>query len=292
MSELEIIIERRVFDPTCFDPATIWNNNNLEKDPSDPEYDQIKDLDKDLVHKQTWFHRFVDLLEQKPLIFQLTESERQTLQDAAKIGRLTTRRPVIVEGLEDIEARLEREIPFNGGEMYFIRTDSSSPKDGTPGMPATSACGALDTLSTSHRAYTAFQSGCKTLYFMPWDDTMNTKLELRVFVHKRRVCAISQYDCYSPCIFNEYSDLDLKRLGNRVITFCEAIADKINQDSMVVDIGIQPLLDKQNPPIRLIELNSFGYWMCSGAGCFNWITDREKLYGRLGKKVFFRIVNG
>ena len=36
MSKKEIVIERRVFDPTCFDPATIWNNNNLAKDPTDP----------------------------------------------------------------------------------------------------------------------------------------------------------------------------------------------------------------------------------------------------------------
>lgn len=287
----EIIIERRFFDPMDFNPLTKTNNHNLEKDPNDPEYDAVKDLDKHEIHKQTWTNKYVHLLDRQPQTLVLTERERQVMEDASKIGRLTAKRPVIFEEeLDEIENRIEREISFTKGEMYFIRTDSSSPKDGTPSMPAMSSYDCVTILSTSHRAYTAFCGGCKTLYFFPWDDTMSSNLELRVFVHRRRVCAISQYDSEKVCIFNSYSDEALINLGRRIVEFCESIALKVDIESMVVDVGIQPLINSKDPPLRLIELNSFGYWMCSGASCFNWTADRDKLYGRLGKKVYFRVI--
>lgn len=294
MEQPEIIIERRLYDPSDLNPSTVWNNNNLDKDPTDPEYQDIKNLDRITEVKRTWLDKYIDLISDRiSYRFELTDKELQVMQDASRIGRLTRNRTeLFAEELEEIEQRVAKEIPFSSGEMYFIRTDAASPKDGLPDMPATSAWDVVSCLSTSHRAYMAFMDGCRTIYFMNWDPTMSTSLEMRVFIHHKRVHAISQYHSEKICIFNSYSDSELKRLGKRIVAFCEELTAKLAVESMVVDIGIQPNLDSKDPPVRFIELNSFGYWLSSGAGCFNWTGDRDKLYGRLGEKVFFRIVSG
>lgn len=285
----QIIIERLPFDIK-------WNNHNQDKDPNDPEYLEIKDVDKKIEIRKTWLNAWAKLLNYPILYtFELTPREIEIMEEASRVGRLTMHRSSLVkEELNEIENRMESEIPFPDGIEYFIRMDSASPKDGhhdhqwLKSGGITSAKDAIDVLSTSDRAHTAFINECNKIYFMAWDQSMDTARELRVFVHHGKICAISQYSCSEKSLFQSLNDMELVGLGRKVVEYTLEIINRVKSigtTSMVADLTVN-----QDFSLKLIELNSFGYWMCSGGSCFNWNTDREKMYGRLGEKVFFRIV--
>lgn len=253
---------------------------------------EIRDLDKTTTLRRTWLDNYAHLIDYPTKhVFKFTATELATLVEASRIGQISMRRPSYMDFEEDllqIENRIAESIPFD--RDYFIRLSSASPKDGLPNMPICSASDVVNVLCTSRRAHLAMSGGCDTLYFVEWNPEMSQASEVRVFVNKGRVCAIGQYDWTRSNWFHTLSDSDLESLGHQIIKYTSSgvnkVSDHIGTDSMVVDIWIRKDLS-----LQVIELNSFGYWLCSGACCFNWTADREKMYGRLGNKVFFRIVS-
>lgn len=142
---------------------------------------------------------------------------------------------------------------------------------------------------TSKRAMNALQFDDRKLYFMNYDTEFDNSKEVRVFVHNRKVTGISQYHWYEVEYFNKFTDKQLILICNNIIDYVEKelvnlVCDKIGVDSLTVDI-----LVREDLSLKLVELNSFGYWLAAGSCLFSWIEDRDKLYGK-DNKVYFKIL--
>ena len=160
-----------------------------------------------------------------------------------------------------------------------------SPKISGYSMPVVSAWETIQCLCTSARIQHAFADLNDTIYFIPYRHDMNQHHEVRVFVYKGRVTAVSQYACETAGWFGQMSDDSLTTVAKNIIEFVKSMLVKITIDTMVVDLLI---LEDKSPV--LVELNSFGYWLATGSCCFNWTADRAQLYGRKGDKVWFKVV--
>jgi len=112
-----------------------------------------------------------------------------------------------------------------------------------------------------------------------FDDNWNDELELRVFVHNKKVTAISQYVWSCPGYFSKQSDPKLIEIAAKVIDYIQGeiiitLSGSIG-DSFVADLYYDDVLDK----LRVIEFNCFGYWLAAGSALFHWINDKKILYG-------------
>jgi hypothetical protein len=69
-------------------------------------------------------------------------------------------------------------------------------------------------------------------------------------------------------------------------TILPPILEAIGTSDVVCDV-YAPSLDGED--VRVVEFNSFGYWLASGSAVFHWITDRDVLYG-LSDSMVVRVV--
>ncbi|KAJ7850697.1 hypothetical protein B0H14DRAFT_2763343 [Mycena olivaceomarginata] len=184
---------------------------------------------------------------------------------------------------------------------YFARYDALSPKDSPLRAPLTSAQAVIEQLATSQRSRDAISDALEDdspvrLYFTPWDDTMDTRREYRVFCaptsayHPRpsRVTAVSQYSWHKPSLL---ADLPPARIEADMAHLLEGIAwihaeimaysvengmkERLNEDGFVFDV----YLHTGTHEVQLLELNPFGVRGSCGSCLFNWVTDAETLYG-------------
>jgi hypothetical protein len=266
-----LVIER--IELATLDHTTI-NNNNLSKDVDDIDA-QSKDYGQEV--DKTRLCNYLDLVKYPvSWSFELTPVEAKILIDAGQVSTTTMRRSHLYdEELEQIEQRLQEDWI---DDLYFIRLDRCSTKDGNPAAPLISPRDVINSIITSNRAMKALKYGDTRIYFVRFDPNWDEMREVRVFVHQGHVTSISQYNPYQVGFFNNLSEEQLHHIVNNIqIKIAEivlVVANRIQTDDFVADLYIE---DSFQP--RLIELNSFGYWLASGSALFNWNTDREKLYG-------------
>lgn len=263
------------------------NNNNLNKDPDDFDA-QNKDYSTEL--KKTHLSSYSDLIHYPiKFTYEITPTEVRYLEQACQIGIITGNWPSIYE--EEMNEILER-LKKNWIEgQFFIRFDSGSPKDGTVEFPITNPESLIMALITSKRALSALDFGYNKIYFMDFDPDFDSTKEVRVFIKNKKVTCISQYNWYKPGYFNKFGEETLQKIAQNIINEIEnnlipLICDKINTNSFTIDY-----LVKEDLTLKIIELNSFGYWLASGSCLFNWNTDRDILYDKQNQKnVYFRIL--
>ena len=274
--------------PQPGEAALLWseevNSNNHPKDPQDEEVAPLhyKDevmkthLDKyeSLINYPTaWKHEF-------------TQQEHSVLLAATSGGILCSRRPkCYAEELEEIQSRLEKAWQVGS---WFMRFAGSSPKDSTVKYPITTAAQVIDCIVTSKRAFGSLGDGNNTLYFVAWDPSWDSSRELRCFVRKNKLTAISQYVWHEVGYFSTLSTEELLQIGLRVSQLVESLAPKISATTHTSDFVIDLYLTPDDT-IRIVELNSFGYWLASGSALFHWLRDKAKLYNT-ENMVYFRVL--
>jgi len=263
------------------------NDQNNDKDPDDLE---VKDLDYLEYISRTWLEHYADLIAYPySAIYEFHEVEAQFIKEAIPSGFLTGRPCTqYKEELDTIAARMELEIPPTPPTGWFVRMSSGSPKDGMKrvGTGLRSAQDIVSQLATSKRTLIGLHSGDRKLYLVPHDPDWQDWRELRVFVRKGKVTAISQYVLDKPGLFSALSDEELTDVGHSVMNYLQSvlppILDKIGTQDVVCDLYYNP-----DESFKIIEFNSFGYCFAAGAALFHWQHDRQILYG--SDAVYFRV---
>ena len=280
---MSIIIQK--VDSKRLDRKSV-NNNNLEKEPDDLD---AKNKDYQTELSKTHLFNYIDLFDyQICFTYEFTLQESNYLKQSCQIGILTGKWPKLYdEELTQIMERLQKHW-LDG--RYFIRFDSASPKDGEGNFPITNPKDLIMLLITSQRSLASLSSGYRKLYFMEFNPEFDSKKEVRVFVKDNKVTCISQYHWDEPCYFSKLNDDQLMILAKNIINEVELnliplITNKININNFTVDY-----LVKEDLTLKIIELNSFGYWLAAGSCLFNWIIDRNILYDKMNEQnVYFRI---
>ncbi|KAJ6519308.1 hypothetical protein C8R45DRAFT_950953 [Mycena sanguinolenta] len=232
----------------------------------------------------------------------LTRHYAQTLLDASNVAMLTG----YISNLHKDD--LLDPSPFDHlfgapphAPRYFARYDASSPKDSHIKGPLTSAQAVVEQLATSHRSRHALKEALSEdspvrVYLMPWDDTMDTRREYRVFCaptsayHPRpsRVTAVSQYSWHKRSLLADLPPAQLEAemahlLEGITHIHAEIIAHSLqngmnallNRDGFVFDVYLHP----GTREVQLLELDPFGVRANCGSCLFHWVTDAETLFG-------------
>ncbi|KAJ6465505.1 hypothetical protein C8R47DRAFT_1154861 [Mycena vitilis] len=184
---------------------------------------------------------------------------------------------------------------------YFARYDAASPKDSPLDAPLTSASAIVDQLATSQRSHNSISDALERgnpvhIYFVHWDDLMDTRREYRVFCaptsayHPRpaRVTAVSQYSWHKPSLLADLPRMQIEteithllagieRIYNAILAYAaeNGMEDSLNRDGFVFDVYVHTSAGE----VQLLELNPFGIASGCGGCLFNWVTDAETLYG-------------
>jgi hypothetical protein len=198
-----------------------------------------------------------------------------------KCGRLSTTKDNFDE-LWSCVPELSASGLFDKGHRWFFRFAHNSPRDGAPPYPVLSEYDVLEKIATSGRATHALRAGNNTLYFKSFRDDIDVDNELRVFIHERRITAISTY-VSDPTKFTLMSEGELECVAQNVHNFWRnlTVRDRL-PNSYTMDVHIS------GDRVELIEFNSFGYWLAAGSCLFDWIDDYAVLYGD-GENVVFRV---
>lgn len=223
-----------------------------------------------------------------------TSQQRRYFKPAAQLAKQGVRaRRLLKEEADDLAAELlasfdkPLETPTMG---WFVRSSACSPKDachdGGAG-PHQSLVDVLLALLASDRIHTSMRDYETdiTVYLMPFDTTVNTDRELRVFVHERQVTAMSQYDCLNPsCVFGKMDTEELAAVACCVDSFHRELvsprweaAGGIASYVMDVEYIMGEGADNE-PQVRLIELNSFGAEYAAASALFHWVRDASELH--------------
>jgi len=173
---------------------------------------------------------------------------------------------------------------------WFVRTTACSPKDACqdggagPHYSLPEALLALLGSERIHRSMRDYNTDA-IVYLMPFDPAVTLDRELRVFVHERRITAMSQYDCINPSsIFATMDDKRLAAVACCVDSFHRNLLSPRWESaggvaSYVMDVEyIGDTNGDEEPAVRLIELNCFGAESAAGSALFHWVRDSAELY--------------
>ena len=316
---MEIIIERIPLEQIDI------NTNNHDKDPAD---EAVTELDYRVEVDRTCLSNYQFILEKYPHIvlsdwsamqtFTFSQMDARYLIQAAESAIFTGKLPKCYdEELTDIMVKLDQFLADKSNDNgFFIRFDSVSPKDGVKpvlsdsnGFPVRTGQEIVTMLATSKRALRAFNRGDRQLHFLPFIP-VNSDNEFRVFIYQRRITCISQYGPGRRTIFSHWSDERLTKLAQQIqetiLIILDEILDTVGTDNVVCDVNCQISytgtqyieFDSDSVPInrtefvttcKIIEFNSFGYWLASGSCLYHWLKDKEKLYSTDPNQVRFRI---
>ncbi len=170
---------------------------------------------------------------------------------------------------------------------YFVRTDYCSLKDGYYGnIGFDSNEKILLNLITSKRInFILNMLKNKNLteiniYYCSWDYNYENKYEFRIFWHKGKITAISQY-----IWFEDFYDIyhNIEDYTNEIIAFCQQNTTKINKlyESCTIDV-ILVIDESQNVVVKLIEFGPFGKETPVGSCLFHWLNDNDLLINDKG----------
>jgi len=249
------------------------NNNWVNNEP--PE-------DYDKVIAETRTSSWVDIFKEHYVVVNIDADDVVWMKRAWNTGKLTIRFPHMYD--DELEEFLERKKDLEGiigSRDWFVRTENVSMKNGKFGAgPYRDLRSIIISMVTSISGHSAFKHDTKSikLYFFPWVEIDPSK-EFRIFVHNRRITAVSQQNLYTPNqILTEDEEPEKTAEGwvEKINAyFRRSIKESILLDSYVLDIA---LIGDDTP--YPIELNSFGTEYASGSALFGWIQDKNILYGR------------
>ncbi|AGC01608.1 cell division cycle 123 protein [Acanthamoeba polyphaga moumouvirus] len=266
-----------------------FNSKNHPKFPNDIE---TNSLDYKTELWKTNLSNYYDLINY-PIFwtYDFNLSETKILLKACQIGSISGRYPKIYnDELKDIIDKLSS--CWKSGS-WFMRLDACSTKDSVVELPFESPETIIASIVTSRRAINALTDNINRnlntrIYFTHYDKKWNSSRELRCFIRKNKLTAISQYCWTNRDFFCEWTEEDLinlaKKINKLVNNIIEELSNRIGTKDMVMDI----YLDDQNN-LQIIELNNFGYWLACGSALFHWIKDYDKLYNTDGD-IYFRIL--
>ena len=189
-------------------------------------------------------------------------------------------------------------------QQLFVRLDTCSLKDARSGKgPPRDVNDVITRMATSSRGMAGIRdlrnaSMPVVVYFFPWDKTIETELEYRVFCPPAisfstatkkspdRVVAISQYRWHEPWFHHKKPRSEQVAIAERLVEHCQdlyeeikahpALTPSIRSRGFVFDV----VEDSVTQKVRLIELNDFGAQSGCGACLYHWIRDARILYGR------------
>jgi uncharacterized protein len=162
----------------------------------------------------------------------------------------------------------------NAGVRYFVRTSSTSGKNEKSIVPFDQPDKILDHLmSVEEFDQREFTQDNKHTYIIlvPWNTKIDSRNEFRLFVVDRKlVCCSPQkwWECHN------YTDDELTVIENSIL------ACNIYQDSPYETFVADVYVDFEEKVCKLIELNCHGDHSGAGSSLFNWISDRDLLYGK------------
>ncbi|XWV26421.1 cell division cycle 123 protein [Tupanvirus soda lake] len=266
------------------------DNNNSNNHPKDPNDLEISNLDYETELNKTNLMNYAHIINY-PIEWSYTfnNDEIKIMLKCSDTCIKTGSIKLFQDELEPIIRKLENAWSKNN-KPYFFRFNSCSPKDGTPDFPVINATDVVTKIVTSKRAWQSmFWKNEYTIYFVEYDYNWDTSREFRVFVYRRRVTAISQYNIMIKSMLAGKSNVVAKNLANTIQKYLESgildkICSNIGTDNVVCDIYIN-----EDTTCKIIEFNSFGYWLASGSALFHWLDDKKKIYNT-NDKIYIRFI--
>ncbi|AYV75674.1 MAG: hypothetical protein Terrestrivirus2_182 [Terrestrivirus sp.] len=277
-----IIIERIELDDVLTGGKDRFNSNNHWEN-------NIKPVDYDNKLSETETRYWIDKFHDSYTVINVNKKNLPWLKDAANIGKVTGNFSHIYdEDLEDLVS--SHKFANQDNVKYFVRAESVSLKTGCNGVgPYLNVKSMIQSLVTSRSTHTPIKEDTKhvKLYLLPWVDISH---EFRVFVHNKKITAISQQHLYEKDDYLHQFESDERNIKiNEWVNlinyyFNSTISSRIDIDSYVIDVAI---LSDGSP--YFIEINTFGKEYASGSSLYHWIIDEKILYGN-GDDIYFRYV--
>lgn len=272
-----IIIEQiELHDVITNEPRYNSNNHYIDHQPQDYE--------KRLEECST--RHWIDKFHKSYMVINIPKKNMRWLKKAATVGKITGGFPQMYS---DEKHDLIDELKINfKGEGYFVRCENVSLKSGMHGAgPYYDLNTIVESIVTSTSTHTPVKYNTTSikLYLLPW---LTIKHEFRVFVHNKKITAISQQlwfkkDKYLAGLDTK-SQHELVNIWGHMITAFFNKLDDFNIDSFSMDIAIL-----NDNTVYFIEINTFGKEYAAGSSLFHWLVDEHILYGT-GENIYFRYV--
>ena len=218
-------------------------------------------------------------------IVRLSSTIIAKIREISTLAILSGRIPT--DDLEDLVTLLSGQFPPTVPRYgWFVRLDAVSTKDSIRSEQSIkTTIDIIYALATSRRALAALDDvESANLYLLPWDPTMTSKREFRVFCppcNEIKITAISQYAWHSPFTFLEGETPEL--ICEKVLEGSQRILEEIKSSD-----GYNLMMTRQgftfdvrltdSSEVELVELNTFGALTGCGSCLFHWIRDFHELY--------------
>ncbi|VBB18993.1 hypothetical protein YASMINEVIRUS_1525 [Yasminevirus sp. GU-2018] len=286
--DFELVIEAVAVTDVLAGDKERFNTNNIWTDSKKPD-------DYEFVGEQCNTCRWIDKFHQQYSVVNIPVSSwmKQAWGFGVMTGKLSKLHSedvdsyVAVHNKQSIKQVLE-------SKKHFIRSDHVSLKRGVhnagPYSNLKMIVESLITTDTGHSVLNDknFESGQVKLYLMEWRDDMVYDQEFRVFVHNRKITAISQQHLYSVnTVLNELNEEQREFVVKGWVKTIQDYFEKVIVHKLdhVTSYCIDFAILRDGSPY-FIEINPFGREYSSGSALFGWIQDDEILYGKTGKLYF------
>ena len=228
------------------------------------------------------------------VVITLNEACIRSLAQAGGVGIHTFELPELYQDdLTPVVEYIQDQLP-NSLTPFFVRLSSCSTKGGAGGVgPFWNSKQIVKALVTCYRCVDVFNrlQECK-LYVSPFCSYFSADQEFRVFVCKRKITCISQYNEKESCGWGELDDPILSSIGNKIADLYSTLLQTAQTctislpESFTLDVFCHK---DCNFDVELVELNTFGSQMSAGSCLFDWIEDYDALHSTPGS-IEFRVV--
>jgi hypothetical protein len=274
----DMIVERIELDDIVAKDRDRYNSNNHGERPDD----------YDFIITTSNLHHYIDKFRSNYKTFTIDDPyELNWMKQAYRISCQTGKfSSLYKEELEDFLNKYKYINKLFPSEGSFVRADNVSLKYGYYGnIPYTNLEQVIVSTVTSTMGHSPINDKTSSMifYLFPYIKIDEDK-EFRIFVHERKITAISQQHIYKKNIVA--NEKTVEEWCNIIVKyFNEVIRDKIvHVNSYVIDLAIL----EDNTPF-FIEISCFGKEYAAGSACFHWLIDEDILYGRKDK-IYFRYV--
>lgn len=184
--------------------------------------------------------------------------------------RILSTRNIEDEGLGRLREQLQT---FCDGREIFMRLSATSGKNEKAVRPFKSPDEIIKHLMSveEYRAREYSREKETVLVLVPWNDIIDPRCEMRIFVVNEKLTAASPQRYWE---LHQHTSEELEAFENALNNI--AFLNKVPYKTFVADVYI----DVKTSVCHLIELNPFGAHSPAGSSFFNWIDDYDILYGK------------